>query len=202
MAGLPLVSRLAAAVVAVGLAFGAFVLEAGSASADPGSQTAGDGVAFNYSGVNQHNVQVIAGDSYTKENSTQTAINEANVDQTAVAIGGGSGGAVAGNISFVSQLNVQVIAGVGCSADQYAANYADVNQTAVAVGSGASALNVSFVRQHNIQVHTCNGTGGHATQSATNWGAVGQTSVAAGTNTSASNWSEVSQTNRQYSRGR
>jgi hypothetical protein len=141
-------------------------------------------MTFNMETVPQINVQVIAGDQATQDNSTQTATNTLNLNQTSAAASGDAstdgtgtattGPAIAGNIVTGYQLNVQVIAGIGCDVDQVASNTLDLDQQAAAVsgdatasdggsgGSGAAtAINRAHVGQRNVQVYVCrNGSTG------------------------------------------
>jgi hypothetical protein len=158
-------------------------------------------MAFNREIVIQKNIQVVAGDAETEANSTQTAANEATINQVAGAASGDasgtnggiamSGAAFAGNIAVVHQMNIQVIAGRGCDVDQVASNTAEVDQTALAVSGEASAddagsqaqsgnaraINVDVVRQRNVQIYVCRGDG-TGQQVATNTLQDAQTSLA------------------------
>lgn len=142
-----------------------------------GVAVAGPAVARSRAIVVQRNIQV---DPFNA--GTQTATNEANVNQMTGAASGDatgtnggmamSGPAVATSIAVVVQVNVQVIAcpfGSG-AITQDASNVADIDQDVLAVsgnadadGSGstarsgrATARSVTRVNQRNVQVETCN----------------------------------------------
>ena len=166
---------------------------------------AGPALTLDNAVVNQINVQVIAGDQETKDNSSQTAYNEANVDQTDVAVSGDtsdsdgatarSGKAMAGSFAHVLQLNVQVIAGSGCAVTQDASNVADLDQEALAVSGDASAAggsattgdatarNSANIHQKNIQIYVCR-QGSTGSQVANNVADYDQTVAAATGNAS------------------
>jgi hypothetical protein len=168
------------------------------AAADPGDATSDGDIK-----VIQKNVQVIAGNQSTEENSTQTADNLVLASQTntaqagdATATDGGlatSGNATATSRGVVIQLNIQVIAGKDCAVDQTASNVAVLDQNATATsgnatasGSGsnartgdARATNFAVIKQKNKQIYVCRGNdGGGGSQTASNFGAVGQTAEA------------------------
>ncbi len=138
----------------------------------------GPAIALDEAIVNQVNVQVIAGDEATVANSTQTATNEVNIDQTTSASSGdtdatgggtaGSGVATAMTLAMVTQVNVQVIAGFGCSVTQEASNVANTGQSTTAdsgdatssdegsaTTGNANAENLQSVYQRNVQVYFC-----------------------------------------------
>ena len=161
---------------------------------------AGPALTFDTAVVNQINVQVIAGDQETQDNSSQTAYNEANIDQTNIAVSGDasasdggtamSGRAIAGSFAHVLQLNVQVIAGFGCAVTQEASNVVDLDQEAVALSGDASATggsattgdasarNSAHIQQRNIQIYHCH-EGSAGSQVANNVADYDQTVAAA-----------------------
>jgi hypothetical protein len=230
--GTQAISGLTAVIAAAALAFGGALLETRAASADSGNESnlqqlgiqaqggssgggvAGPAITFNIAPKSQVNVGVIAGDDYTKENSSQTASNSTDVGQIALAktgdasaSGGGSatsGPAIAGNISITQQANIQVIAGAGCSAHQAAANSHNLAQGAAAssgdatAGNGgkarsgaASALNIDVTRQNNIQVYTCIGGNTVAHQGSLNASGTGQLGASLGADADASGGGNV-----------
>jgi hypothetical protein len=174
-------------------------------SSGGGVAVAGPAVTFDHAVVTQKNVQVVAGGPDAEANATQTATNDATVNQTtaaatgdATATDGGaarSGRAVAGSLAIVHQLNVQVIACPNGTEpiEQTASNEADINQLSAAAsgeatadGDGsattgsASAVGRAMVRQRNIQVYVCGGDdGGGGSQTASNVADIGQSTVAA-----------------------
>ena len=172
-----------------------------------GVAVAGPARALSKAIVQQINVQVVAGPKETRSNSTQTATNEANVNQTTLAASGDAtgadggvaltGSATAGSLAIVHQINIQIIAGWAPSGGvtQTASNTADVDQTTVAAsgsadasGDGsvarsgdASALSVTRVHQKNIQIYVGRKpfvTDGPVVQTATNSLSVDQTTLA------------------------
>jgi hypothetical protein len=205
---------------AFALVFGTFAIPAAAASADAsnlrsivqqrfeaaGAATglgaiSGPTITSNQVTVPQINVQVIAGDQATRDNSTQTADNTLDLNQTAAAVTGDAsadetstattGPATASNIVVGLQLNVQVIAGIGCDVDQVASNTLSLDQTAAAASGdanavnggnassgAASAQNMARVSQRNLQVYICRG-GSTGQQVAENVGDFEQTTAAA-----------------------
>jgi hypothetical protein len=158
--------------------------------------------------VRQNNVQVGVGDATALANSTQTATNDATVNQTSIAVAGDatssdgtatSGNAYAKNHAVVIQLNVQVMALLSpqCVAHQTAANEAYIDQTAIAATGNATSEgghassgdarvhNKGAVVQKNIQVHVCKPRSpGSTTQTAYNgYGAVQGTAAVSGEST-------------------
>lgn len=167
----------------------------------------GQALAFNGVVLPQIDVQVIAGDDYTKENSTQTATNTANIEQNAIAGSGDatasdggtatSGSATAANLVLGLQYNIQVIAGNGCAVDQTASNTLNLTQDAAAISGDAeasnggnastgdaSAVNAALIKQGNVQVYTCR-NGGTGSQTAENFADFNQTTGAMSGNASA-----------------
>jgi hypothetical protein len=164
------------------------------AAAIPGTETAsgsgnaivGTTTTYSHAVVQQHNVQVAAGDPAALSASSQDAFNTATVGQTDVAMSGNatadggtatSGDATAGSLAVVLQLNVQVMALLSpeCVAAQTATNDAQIDQTAVAAtgeasseggdaASGdASASNKAVLVQRNLQVYVCKPKSGTST---------------------------------------
>ena len=162
---------------------------------------AGPAIAINNQTIPQINVQVIAGDQETRDNSTQAATNTLNLEQSGAAATGAAsadagstattGPATATNLALGYQINVQVIAGIGCDVDQTASNTFDLTQDAAAASGdanatqdgnassgGASAMNIARVSQRNLQVYVCRG-GATGEQVAENVGDFEQTTAAA-----------------------
>lgn len=168
---------------------------------------AGAATALGQVQIHQINVQVIAGPKDTRENSTQTATNTANVTQTTAAISGDalasdggrarSGNAHARSLTIIHQINIQIIAGHAPSGGvhQTASNDATVDQTTVAAsgdagasGNGssatsgdASASSVALVKQRNFQLFVGKGPSGSddpVEQVASNTASIDQTTAA------------------------
>ncbi|MPZ50694.1 MAG: hypothetical protein GEU75_15585 [Dehalococcoidia bacterium] len=184
-----------------------------------GSATAGPALAFDNAIVSQINVQAVAGGPQTEALSTQTATNNATINQTTASESGdatgsnggiaSSGNARAGSLAIVQQLNVQVIACPNATEpiNQTASNDATIDQTTLAAsgdaaadGSGstassgdASARSVAFVQQRNVQVYVCRpGSAGASDQTAGNVANVAQETLAASGDADASNGGNAS----------
>lgn len=188
-------------------------------SADGGVAIAGPALTQANAIVHQLNVQVAAGDATAVANSSQTADNTADLNQTAVAVVGDAtateggiattGYAISGTMAVVLQLNIQVMALLSsdCIVTQVASNDAAIDQTAAAMsgeatadGAGSDASSGSarafarqFSIQRNVQIYVCTGhdLGGTGEQDAANALAVGQDGVALSGNAAALSGSDA-----------
>jgi hypothetical protein len=184
--GLSFLPRVAAPLVVIAIVMAGLWSQTGSAAADPGDATA----ESDLHSVIQKNIQVIGGNQYTQENSSQTASNTLVASQDSAAGGGGT----ARNYGVVVQLNIQVIAGRNCSVDQTAANFASLDQNATA--TGGTAVNAAAIHQMNKQIYVCTGNGGGGgQQTAANVGGISQTAEA--TSGTVINRATLNQSNRQ-----
>jgi hypothetical protein len=227
--GASFIQRATAVLAACALAAGAIAILPAAASGD-----SGDAESTNKAQVTQKNIQVVAGKPGSND-STQVAVNDADVDQLSLAESGDatagdggtatSGDATAQSTADIRQLNIQIIAGKECSATQVAVNDADVEQVAVAASGDATATdggtatsgdatatNDASVKQKNQQMYICTGqnSGTEGYQVAVNDADVQQAAVAvsgdaeagSGETTesgaaTASNTTDIEQKNRQ-----